>query len=51
MPRASKEKLPPRAGHDALEKLASLPDAHTFVRPGTTLAHLQAKATRLVRCD
>jgi len=30
-----------------LEKLASLPDAHTFVKPGTTLAQRQAK---LVRC-
>ncbi len=30
-----------------LEKLASLPDDETFVKAGTTLTRLQAKAIRL----
>ncbi|MGH8563211.1 MAG: hypothetical protein ACREXW_03670 [Gammaproteobacteria bacterium] len=34
----------------APEKLTSLPDAHTFVKPGTTLAQLQANATQLEYC-
>jgi hypothetical protein len=31
----------------SLEKLASLPDAETFLKPGIPLAQLQAEATRL----
>ena len=45
-----KKSYPQRLVMTPLEKLASLPDAHTFVKPGTTRARLQAKATRLVRC-
>ena len=34
-----------------LEKLASLPDPDTFLKPGITLAQLQAEATRLTDND
>ena len=42
LPMPSKDKVPQRLVMTPLEKLASLPDAHSFVKPGTTLAQLQA---------
>jgi hypothetical protein len=38
---------PQRLVMTPLERPASLPDANTFLKPGTTLAHLQAEATRV----
>ncbi|MGH8832514.1 MAG: hypothetical protein ACREXV_15720, partial [Polaromonas sp.] len=42
-----KKSYPQRLVMTPLEKLASLPDAETFLKPGITLAQLQAEATRL----
>ena len=42
-----KKSYPQRLVMTPLEKLASLPDAETFLKPGITLAQLQAAATRL----
>ena len=46
-----KKRYPQRLVMTPLEKLASLPDPDTFLKPGITLAQLQAEATRLTDND
>ena len=46
-----KKSYPQRLVMTPLEKLASLPDPDTFLKPGITLAQLQAEATRLTDND
>jgi transposase InsO family protein len=46
-----KKSYPQRLVMTPLEKLASLPDLDTFLKPGITLAQLQAEATRLTDND
>lgn len=47
MPGKIKKTYPQRLVMTPLEKLASLPHADVFLKPGITLAQLQAEATRL----
>jgi hypothetical protein len=46
-----KKRYPQRLVMTPLEKLASLPDPDTFLKPGITLAQLQDEATRLTDND